>query len=244
MERVSTGIDKLDGHIGGGYPKNRGILITGTPGSGKTILVLHAINQACIDKKKCVIIATEETSEDIIDQAEMFGFDFNSYVDDGLLDISNVLEIRTNDVVRASEFAKGLSLNEIDMIGLVQMISEDADLVVIDNIGVYSIGLSSREFRDRFDTLNLLLNRQNFTTLYIMDEAAYELTNKIADYSTYGCIKLMVKENPYTEKFERFIHISKMRRTALTLDMTTFDITSEGIKIQRAKSKEIEDIGI
>ena len=40
MERISTGLEKLDSKLQGGYPEGKGILITGNTGSGKTILGL------------------------------------------------------------------------------------------------------------------------------------------------------------------------------------------------------------
>jgi KaiC/GvpD/RAD55 family RecA-like ATPase len=68
-----------------------------------------------------------------------------------------------------------------------------------------------------------------------MDEAAHQMTHEVADYSTFGNIKLLVKENPYTGKMERFIFIPKMRNTAISLDPVPFDITSKGIDIKGRK---------
>ena len=135
---------------------------------------------------------------------------------------------------------EGFNIEEIDLIDLVRLIPEDTDVSVIDNIGVLAFGLQPKEFRDKFDTINRLLAKQKTTTLYIMDEAAYEMTHKIADYSTYGAVKLMVKENPYTGKNERFLSIPKMRSTKISLDITIFDITSAGISLKGSKAKLVE----
>jgi len=56
MESLSTGIEGLDLMIDGGYPKGRSVLITGPPGSGKTILGLQFLHRSCADGKKCVMI--------------------------------------------------------------------------------------------------------------------------------------------------------------------------------------------
>lgn len=232
MERISTGIENLDSKLGGGYPQGKGILITGIPGSGKTIFGLHALNQGCIDGKKCVMVATEETPEDILVQAEMLGLDLRPHIESGQLEILRVLEQRTRDIAQASELIRGLSIHEIDMMGIVDLIPEDAELVTIDNVGVFAIGMEAKEFRDKFDTLNLMIAQKNFTTLLVMDEASYNLTHQIADYSTYGCIKLFMKENPYTGNMERFLFISKMRSTKISLDTEKYDITSNGIELQ------------
>ncbi|WP_407355961.1 RAD55 family ATPase [Methanolobus sp. WCC5] len=264
MERMPTGIANLDKKISGGYPKGKGILITGVPGAGKTIFGLHFLHKSCMDGQKCVMVATEETPEDLLEQASMLGLGLESFIDKGLLQIKQVIEFRTGSIAREArltdEFSdteieiieetrldryirpdqEGFNIEEIDLIDLVKLIPEGTDVAVIDNIGVLAFGLGPKEFRDKFDTINRLLAKQKTTTLYIMDEAAYEITHKIADYSTYGAVKLMVKENPYTGKNERFLSIPKMRSTKITLDINIFDITSAGISLKGSKAKLVE----
>lgn len=264
MERMPTGIANLDKKISGGYPKGKGILITGVPGAGKTIYGLHFLHKSCMDGQKCIMVATEETPEDLLEQAAMLGLGLESFLERGILKIKPVIELRTRSIARDAKLVddysdteidiieethldrylradqEGFNIEEIDLLDLVRLIPEGTDVAVIDNIGVLAFGLGSREFRDKFDTLNRLLAKQKTTTLYIMDEAAYEMTHKIADYSTYGSVKLMVKENPYTGKNERFMIIPKMRSTRISLDINMFDITSAGISLKGSKSKLVE----
>lgn len=264
MERMPTGIENLDKKIAGGYPKGKGILVTGVPGAGKTIFGLHFINKSCMDGNKCVLIATEEMPEDLMDQASMLGIGIDSFVEKGNLSVKPVIEFRTGGIARDANISddfsdveidiieeagldrsfrpdqEGFNIEEIHMLDLIKLIPEDTDVAVIDNIGVMAFGLTEKQFRDNFDTLNRLLAKQNTTVLYIMDEAAYEMTHRIADYSTYGAIKLFIKENPYTGKNERFLSIPKMRSTKISLDITVFDISSAGIKLKGSKAKLVE----
>ena len=62
-----------------------------------------------------------------------------------------------------------------------------------------------------------------------MDKAAYDLTNQITDYSVYGSIHLQIQENPYTNIKERYLSIEKMRCTIISLELSMYDITSDGI---------------
>ncbi|WMW24611.1 ATPase domain-containing protein [Methanolobus sediminis] len=264
MERMPTGIANLDKKISGGYPKGKGILITGVPGAGKTIFGLHFLHKSCMDGKKCIMIATEETPEDILEQAAILGLGLESFIEKGQLVIKQVIEFRTRSIAREAHLIDDFSdteieiieethldrhirpdredfnIEEIDLIDLVRLIPEGTDVAVIDNIGVLAFGFKPKEFRDKFDTVNRMLAKQKTTTLYIMDEAAYEMTHKIADYSTYGAVKLMVKENPYTGNNERFLSIPKMRSTKISLDITIFDITSAGISLKGSKAKLVE----
>lgn len=261
---MPTGIENLDKKIAGGYPKGKGILVTGVPGAGKTIFGLHFLNKSCMDGNKCLLIATEEMPDDLMEQASMLGIGIDSFVDKGNLSIKAVVEFRTGGIARDANISEdfsdieinlieeaeldrafkpdqdGFNIEEIKMLDLIKLIPEDTDVAVIDNIGVMAFGLTEKQFRDNFDTLNRMLAKQKTTVLYIMDEAAYEMTHRIADYSTYGAIKLFVKENPYTGKNERFLSIPKMRSTKISLDVTVFDITSAGIKLKGSKGKIVD----
>jgi len=116
-------------------------------------------------------------------------------------------------------------------------VPDDSDVVVIDNMGMFTLNMDAEDFRDRIDTVDSMLTSKGCTTLMVMDEAAHNLTHGLAEYSAYGSIKLMMKENPYTGVRERYPDIPKMRSTKLSLELSVFDITSEGIKIRKSKTK-------
>ena len=239
MERIPTGIAELDEKISGGYPMGKAILITGAPGTGKTIFGLHFLYKSCTDGRKCTLIATEEMTEDILAEAGMLGLDLRPYTDSGQLIIDCVLETRTKSTKMAAQFGAGFEVTEMDILERVQSVPDDIEVVVIDNIGVFALDLTIKEFRNKIDTINHTLSCKGYTTLFIMDETAYELTHMLAEYSVYGSIKLMIKENPYTGMRERYIDIPKMRGTHISLELSVFDITSKGIIFRKSK-KTIE----
>ncbi|MCZ7400836.1 MAG: hypothetical protein O8C61_01285 [Candidatus Methanoperedens sp.] len=230
MERISTGIKDLDMMMENGYPSNHTILITGTTGSGKTILGLHYINQACRDGKKCFVIATEEDQEDLIAQSESFGMQLSEYFKDKRLGIDRVFDERT-------EYIKGIMAHHVadidelqsDIIGLLDRIPKDTEIVLIDNIGVFTLNMSVNEFRAQFDTLIRGLAKKKLSSVIIMDSASNERMGGIAAYSVYGVIVTSIKDDPYTNKMGRTIRILKIRNTKIPIDPIGFDITSKGI---------------
>jgi flagellar protein FlaH len=230
MERISTGIKDLDELMEKGYPRDHTIFITGTTGSGKTILGLHYINQACKDGKKCFIIATEEDQEDLIAQAESLGLPLSQYFKDMRLDIDRVFETRT-------EFIKGIRANDVadidelqsDIIGLLDRIPKDTEIVLIDNIGVFTLNMSVNEFRAQFDTLIRGLAKRKVSSVIIMDSASDDRMGGIAAYSVYGVLITSINVDPFTNKMGRIVRILKMRNTKIPIDPMRFDITSKGI---------------
>jgi KaiC/GvpD/RAD55 family RecA-like ATPase len=236
MERISTGINGLDERLAGGYPTGRSILIIGESGSGKTLLCLHFIKQACKDGRKCIYIATEEAAEDLLSQSESIDQSLQKYFDSGILTIKRVYEKRAEEVEHILE----LGIEEIDskrtsLIDVAKDLKSDCQTVVIDNIGVFALHMSPYEFRAQMDALTYHLNKKQITALLVMDEYANQYTGQIASYSTYGTIHLGITENPYTNKRERYLEIKKMRNTPIDPQPLLFDITNHGITLLEAK---------
>lgn len=237
MNRLSTGIANLDKRLQGGYPEGEAILITGEAGAGKTIYGMQFLYQACKDGKKCMMIATEETPEKILVHSRILGMDLEPYTKDGQLSMVRMLEMRSENTSMIDENGNDFFFQIDDLHNLANLMSDDIEVVIIDNMGTFAMGSDIRSFREKLESLAFILANQKRTTIIIMDEAAHQFTHKIAEYSTYGTMKLMVKENPYTGKMERFMYIPKMRGTNISLDFINYEITENGINLFPSKNK-------
>lgn len=118
-----------------------------------------------------------------------------------------------------------------NLIEIYNDIPKGIDVVIIDNIGVFAIGMAIEDIRDQLDLLVYKLNELKCTSLLVCDEAVGKKTNDIAMYSVYGGIKLLKRENPFTNRRERVIDIVKMRNTKIPIDYILYDICSNGIDI-------------
>lgn len=72
---VSTGVDKLDEILGGGFRENRTVLVTGPPGTGKSTLSMNFLQAGLEEGSHCTYISTEQTLEELRDTFEPFSFD-------------------------------------------------------------------------------------------------------------------------------------------------------------------------
>ena len=73
-QRVSTGVKGLDKLVQGGVPKGSVVLVSGAPGTGKTILGMQFLEAGLRKGEKCAYVTIEEPPEKIMNQAEQFGF--------------------------------------------------------------------------------------------------------------------------------------------------------------------------
>ena len=84
VERIKTGIPGLDQVLRGGLRKNSNVLITGAPGTGKTILALQFIYYGAKSyNENGIFITTEDSIDDIRRNGSNLGMDFKSMENQG-----------------------------------------------------------------------------------------------------------------------------------------------------------------
>ena len=86
LERISTGIPRLDAMLGGqGVYRGSSILVSGTAGTGKTSLAAHFAGAACSRGEKTLYFAFEESPAQIIRNMRSIGIDLEPWASKGLL---------------------------------------------------------------------------------------------------------------------------------------------------------------
>jgi len=84
-KRISTGIEGLDSLLLGGFPQGSITLVSGTPGTGKTIVCFQYIDAGLKKGEKCLYLTSDERVNNLIYQAKEVGFNFQSFIDNGQL---------------------------------------------------------------------------------------------------------------------------------------------------------------
>ena len=86
-ERVSTGVERLDAMVGGGYFRGSTVLVSGAPGAGKTTLGAAFAVAACRRGERCVYFTMEESPQQLIRNMGSIAMDLGPLVRDGTLTI-------------------------------------------------------------------------------------------------------------------------------------------------------------
>lgn len=85
VERISTGVERLDDMIGGGVYRGTNVLITGSSGAGKSMLAGQFIEAACRRQERALFISFDENSRDIARDLATIHIDLAPHLTSGLL---------------------------------------------------------------------------------------------------------------------------------------------------------------
>ena len=83
--RISSGNRDLDEMCGGGFFRDSVTLVSGATGTGKTLTVTQFLQGGATNGEKCLLLAFEESRDQLVRNATGWGFDFEKMERDGLL---------------------------------------------------------------------------------------------------------------------------------------------------------------
>jgi len=101
VERIETGIEGFDELIEGGFPRKSCILVSGMPGTGKTIFGLQYLCYGAKNGEKGLYITFEQNVEDLISNVSAFDWDIANLIETGGLELlsMNMEEFKIDELV-------------------------------------------------------------------------------------------------------------------------------------------------
>ncbi|MBI4361799.1 MAG: AAA family ATPase [Euryarchaeota archaeon] len=233
-ERVPTGIDGFDELCGGGLPKGRTYLLSGTSGAGKTIFALQYLyNGAVKYNEPGIFVATEERPEEIRRNARKFHWDFPALEKEGKLAIIDGTSMKLG--LASNE--KYVDIRPFDMRHLTdQIITVQAELnakrAVVDSSTSIGFHIGDPQ-KIRIELLKLSTTLEvagitTFLTCEILDQNNLGRFG-VENFVTHGAIALYFKRAGNTRV--RSIEIFKLRGTPHDTKVHPFDITPNGIQV-------------
>ncbi|MFZ3077532.1 MAG: ATPase domain-containing protein [Candidatus Aenigmatarchaeota archaeon] len=217
-ERIKTGVEGLDELISGGLPEGSLTLLTGTCGTGKTLISSQFIYYGAVSGENAVYVSFEETPENIKSNAKLFGWNFDELEKKGKVLFVKYDPYHAEDIIEMLE-------NSIRKI--------NAKRVVIDSIS--ALGLYVRdipEIRKIIFGLSTMLHRLGCTTLMISEVLAEQKDLSrfsVEEFVADGVIVLYYLRT--NSQFSRSLTVWKLRGSDHSQKLHPYKITHKGIVV-------------
>ncbi|MGA1866714.1 MAG: ATPase domain-containing protein [Thermoplasmatota archaeon] len=230
--RKATNIPGMDELISGGFPEGTINLITGPPGSGKSLFAMEFIhNGARFDNEPGILISLEESRDSIIRAASGYDIDLTSLEKEGktyLIDLGRMrVECSASEELEwglaSFETLKDLIQNYISFSG--------AKRLVLDSVTAIEIYYSTSElFRRELFKFSRFLRHSGITTIIVSENnIGYSI-----GYGVEGFVADSLIEMDYeitAGEYHRTLTVKKMRFTKHDPLKHPFLIMENGIEV-------------
>lgn len=185
LEKVPTGIQGLDEITYGGFPKGRTTLVTGGPGTGKSMLSLEFLVRGASEyHEPGVFLSFEETGDEIVTNGASLGFDIPKLCRDGLL-VTDYVRVERSEIEETGEYdLEGLFIR-LDY----AIRQTGAKRVVLDTVESLFAGLPNTAIlRAELRRLFRWLKDKGMTTVITGERGADTLTREGLEEYVSDCV--------------------------------------------------------
>ncbi len=222
MDRISTGMSKLDSLLGGGFPSETVILLSGGPGTGKTLFALNFLLDGASGGEKCCYVSLGENKEELLRACN--GIDKLKKVGD-FIDKNLVIESVTLGETVTLEYFTNIFASY-----------PSVDRLIIDNVNRLLIyAENKRDYRMRLSELVRYLKERVNCTLLLCETNGKEIdTGNGEAFDCDGVVNLSFLE--FEEKPKRTLEIHKLRYSSFEPKIPhEFVIDGKGLRVTETR---------
>ncbi len=220
--RISSGSVDLDDMCGGGFFRDSVILVSGATGTGKTLTVTQFLEGGAANGERCLLLAFEESREQLFRNAIGWGVDFDRMERDGLLRV----------VCDYPEVA-GLE----DWLISIQRIIQDfkPKRVALDSLSALERGGTIKAFREFVIGITSFIKQQEITGLFTSTTATLMGGSSITEthISTLTDSIILLRYVEMFGEMKRGLTVLKMRGSPHEKQIREFTIDGSGMHLGR-----------
>ncbi|MEM4473182.1 MAG: KaiC domain-containing protein [Archaeoglobaceae archaeon] len=232
MQRVKTGISGMDEILNGGIPERSVVLLSGGPGTGKTIFSQQFLWNGLKVGESGVYVALEEHPVQVRQNMSSFGWNVKNFEEQGKFAL---IDAFTAGVGKAKEFEKYIvqDLNDVrEVMDVMRQAIKDVDAkrVVVDSVTTLYINRPAMA-RSIILQLKRVLAGLGCTSIFVSQISVGErgFGGPGVEHGVDGIIRLDLDE--IDGELKRSLIVWKMRGTKHSMQRHIFEITSEGIVV-------------
>jgi circadian clock protein KaiC len=220
--RAAFDLPGLDRMLNGGLTRSTATLLSGSPGTGKTLLGLHYILAGIAAGEAGLFVTLGESEEQLFDKVRPFSLDLREPISNGLLRI-----VRRPPV-------------ELDVDELADTIRQDllhrpVRRLVFDGLASLQYALDKEQrTQDYFAAMVELLRARQVTSLFL-DEVAQRVGDEMDSAGTpfflLSANMLLLRQVEFRSRMQRIISVVKARFSDYDRTIHEFVIGARGIEV-------------
>lgn len=238
MQRVGTGIKGLDKIVGGGFPEGSFTVVSGGPGTGKTIFGLQFLAEGALKGEKGLLISTEQPKEEILDQAMQFGWDLKKLEKEKKLKIVEIDSANLFHVSSVDKFDKLLKGNYkrlvVDSLTSFVFSTADSSSIVSFAREGYTPGMMNEMSRANAATIIDLVKNYGITALGLSQKVEGmpgDTIDMVSEFRGDGLITFNLSSVGKQEN--RVLQVKKMRKTKINSVPYSIKFGKNGIVVTK-----------
>lgn len=219
-ERVSSGIADLDQMLEGkGYYRGSTVLVSGTAGSGKTILGATFAAESCRRGERCLYLGFEESTGQLLRNVRSAGIDLEPYVKQGLF---------SHHAWRATQYGM-----EMHLLRIHRLLEEcNPASVILDPISCFfSSGSDTQVGAMLVRLIDFLKDRGITAILTSLNSGSESKEESGVGISSLIDTWIVLRDVEFNGERNRCVYVIKSRGIANSNQLREFLITSRGIRI-------------
>jgi circadian clock protein KaiC len=223
MQRVPTGIARLDQMLSGqGFFRGSSVLVSGSPGTGKSSVAARFIETACQRGERALFFAYEESNAQIVRNMRSVGIDLERWMTKGLLEIHS-----------SRPTLQGHEQHLVTMHDMVRALRPT--VVAVDPITNLFMAHNDAEVKPTLMRLIDFLKKEQITAVFTSLTTGGDATSAPED-SQLGVSSLMdtwllLRNIEFNGERNRTIFVRKSRGMAHSNQVREFVLSDKGIEL-------------
>jgi circadian clock protein KaiC len=220
--RITSGNQELDGMCGGGFFRDSIILVSGATGTGKTLTVTQFLQGGVLHGERCLLLAFEESREQLFRNARGWGFDFEALERDGKLRV-------------VCDYPEVRGLEDWLLAVKREVAGFRPHRVALDSLSALERGGTEKAFREFVIGITSFIKHQEIAGLFTSTTSTLMGGTSITDahISTLTDSIILLRYVEMFGQMKRGITVLKMRGSLHDRDIREFSIDRTGMHVGR-----------